>query len=339
MLKALIIGDVHAKVEDLADCELLLNVIKDVESRERPDVIIFEGDLYDAFALKNVIVERWWMEAIDRLEAPGGKYLIVGNHDRPGDSSAVGHALQAHARQSNTYIVNCPTRIFEGVGALPFYFKAEDFLAATRCIAFGDVKTVICHQSFIGGKYESGQPIEAKHDVSAVDAAAVSQKCIIAGHIHTPQHVGKVLYTGSPRWRNNVSDSLPGTNERHIYVVDFEIGLPMAIRKYPTGDCRRIWKLDMVEGKSHNMEQLPGKDGDRYVIDVTGSAAFIETAKSDLSRPGIRLRAFQTDRPGPKLSEAAGVSAAWGSWASEYRPRFGTSTEKLATMARERLGL
>lgn len=336
MTTILIIGDVHARVEDLEDCEHLINVIKDVESREAPKYEVFLGDLFDAFALKNVVVERWWMEALDRLSAPGGKYLLLGNHDRPGDSSAIGHALQAHGGQA--HIVDYPTIIAgPDILLLPFYFKAEDFVQA--CVDNPQYKTVLCHQSAIGGKYETGLAIEARHDASAFDPAAIPQKCVIGGHIHTPQQAGKVLYLGSPRWRNNVSDCLPNGNERYIYAVDFEGGLPKAIRKYPTGNvCKRIWKVDDVEG-GKVQQGLPGKEGDRYVVDITGSAAYIEQAKKVWSQPGVRIRSFQTDRPGPKLSEAQGVAAAWAKWATEYKPRFGTSSDSLEKMARERLAL
>ena len=81
------------------------------------------------------------------------------------------------------------------------------------------------------------------------------------------------------------------------------------------------------------------KEGDRWVVDISGPAAFIEQASKDWSAPGIRVRKFQTDRPGPKLSEAKGVGAAWSQWETEYKPKYGTSVEVLAAMARERLAL
>lgn len=336
--RGLIIGDVHAKVEDLDDCEKFAAVVHTTTLKEKPDFIIFLGDLYDAFALKNVMVERWWMGFLKSLWGAGAlvqkPILLVGNHDRPGDSSQEAHSLQVH--EGHALIVDAPAAILEGISAVPFYFKAEDFVKAAQGGACQQARTLFCHQSFIGGKYESGQPIESKHDASAVDAAVLPQKCVIAGHIHTPQAAGKVWYVGAPRWRNNVSDA---NLDRFIYAVDFDGGLPKAVRKYATGDaCRRIWKMDLTEG-AFDMKTLPGKEGDRYVVDIHGSAAYIEAVKKDLVRPGVRIRTFQTDRPGPKLSEAQGVGVAWGKWGTEFQPKYGTSSEKLAAMARERLSL
>jgi predicted phosphodiesterase len=338
MTRGLFIGDVHAKVEDLDDCEALLQRIIEVQEKEKPEFTVFLGDLYDAFAVKNVVVERWWIRAFERLHSGiYGTYLVLGNHDRPGDQSAVGNALQGHRGQSNVHVVDREEWVpAAGIVLLPFHFKAEDFVAACKGETAVKYSTVVCHQSFIGGKYESGQPIEARHDACAVDAAVLPQKCVISGHIHTPQTTGKVWYVGAPRWRNNVSDA---NVDRHIAVVDFEGGVPKAIRKYETGDvCKRIWKMDLTEG-AFDTQVLPGKDGDRYVADITGSAAYIEAVKKDLVRPGVRIRTFQTDRAGPKLSEADGVPAAWGKWATGYVPKFGTTTEALADMARERLAL
>lgn len=340
MAKGLLIGDVHGKVEDLDDCEKFAAVVHATCHKEKPDFIVFLGDLYDAFAVKNVVVERWWMGFLKSLNGAGllvpKPVVLVGNHDRPGDSSQEANSLQVH--EGHALIVDRPTPILEGIAAVPFYFKAEDLVAAaTRGDPLvSDAKTLLCHQSFIGGKYESGQPIEARHDASAVDAAVLPQKCIISGHIHTPQTAGKVWYVGAPRWRNNVSDA---NIDRHIAVVDFEGGLPKAVRKYETGEvCRRIWKMDLTEG-AFDTKTLPGKEGDRYVVDIHGSAAYIEAVKKDLARPGVRIRTFQTDRPGPKLSEADGVPVAWGRWAGEYRPKFGTPAETLTAMAKERLAL
>lgn len=336
MSRALLIGDVHGKVEDLDDCDALVTVIDEAVEKEKPDCIIFLGDLYDAFAVKNVVVERWWIQTLLRYQNIP-KYLVLGNHDRPGDSSAVGNALQAHA-VFNTHVVDAPLICHElgDVVLLPFYFKAEDFVAACNTDVARGCGTVVAHQSFIGGKYESGQPIEARHDACAVDAAVLPQRCVISGHIHTPQTVGKVWYVGSPRWRNNVSDA---NIDRHIVAVDFEGGLPNAVRKYATGDvCKRIWLIDDKE--SAEMTVTPqGKLGDRYVVDVTGSAAYIEARKKVWAASGTRLRTFQTDRPGPKLSEADGIPTAWSKWASEYLPKFGTPADTLTNMARERLSL
>lgn len=331
MSRGLLIGDVHAKVEDLDDCEKLAQVVLEVCAKEKPDWVAFMGDLYDAFALKNVLVERWWMGFLNRILCK--KYILVGNHDRPGDSSQTAHSLQAHIHQA--IVVESYQPIAEGIAALPFYFKADDFVATANAHPTNLAKTLLCHQSFIGGKYESGQPIEAKHDASAVDAAVLPQKCVIAGHIHTPQTAGKVWYIGAPRWRNNVSDA---NLDRHIVAVDFEGGLPKAVRKYATGDvCRRIWQVDVTPETAD--KKLAGKPDDRYVVDITGPAAFIEETKKGWARPGTRIRCFQTDRPGPKLSEAQGVGVAWEKWATEYQPKYSTPPEKLAVMARERLSL
>lgn len=332
-MRVMLVGDVHARVDELDDCTRLADKIVEVAVEEQPNAIVFLGDLYDAFALKNTQVERWWMDFFARIPV-NERYLLVGNHDRPGDSSQASNALQAHVRDG--VVVDRPTVIGFGIVALPFYFKADEFVAAAKDLAAtaDSAQTLLCHQSMLGSRYESGLPIESRHDQSAVDPAQVPQRCILAGHIHTPQAAGKVWYLGSPRWRNNVSDA---NIDRFIYSIDFDNGLPAAVRKFPTGDvCRRIWHIDDRPGAT-----LPdiGKDGDRWVVDITGPAAFIEERKKYWLKSGVRVRTFQTDRPGPKLSEAQGVGVAWNKWSAEYQPKFGTTRERLEQMAKSRLGL
>ena len=328
MNRYLIVGDVHAKVDDLDDCRHLQELIRTVESTENPDATIFLGDQFDAFALKNVIVERWWM---DMLEDGRKRYLLVGNHDRPGDSAAVGNALQAH--RDRAVVVDVPVVVGD-VALLPFYFCAADFVAACCTPDVLRAKTIFAHQSFLGGRFESGIPIDQRTDPSAVEPGAVPQQCVISGHIHAPQSVGKVWYPGAPRWRNNVSDA---NCERYIYLVSFDVGVPKGIKKFSTGEvCRRMWRVEDTEGVCE-VSDLPGRSTDRFVVDITGTAAYIERQKKKWSSPGVRIRAFQTDRPGPKLSESQGVEAAWNKWMSEYSPKHGSSLEALRRLAIERL--
>ena len=333
MNRAILIGDVHASVDDLEDCERLAGIVLEACVQEKPGFVVFLGDLYNAFAVKNVVVERWWLGFLRRLSAKCPNiWLLVGNHDRPGDSSQVAHSLQAHVDSPGVHVVEAPTTYGDDILLLPFYFKAEDFVAAANQYS---AKTVLCHQSFLGGHYESKQPIEARHDASAVDAAAIPQRCIISGHIHESQTFSKVWYVGAPRSRNNVSDA---NQERYIHAIDFEGGLPKAVRKYSTSACRQIWHVEDTEGLAVS-DVPPGKAGDRYVVDITGSAAYIEARKKVWAVPGIRLRCYQTDRPGPKLSESGGIPAAWSKWAEEFKPKHGTSMEMLRQLAGERITL
>jgi predicted MPP superfamily phosphohydrolase len=54
------------------------------------DLIVFSGDLIDEMSLLN-----WLPETLGRLEAPLGKYFILGNHDWYRDAAAIREALSA----------------------------------------------------------------------------------------------------------------------------------------------------------------------------------------------------------------------------------------------------
>ena len=276
-------------------------------------------------------------EVLANLVSGGGDSTValVGNHDRSNDASVEAHAMQAHYAQC--YVVSEP-RVRDGILYLPFYFKAEDFVEVCNRPEHRDIPTVVCHQSFIGAKFETGLTIDAAFDKAAVDLAAIPQKRVISGHIHTPQHAGgKLWYVGSPRWRNNVSDA---NIERFIYAVDFEGGLPKAVRKYETGlACRRIWKWKLNEVAGSDIEVKPSaiKPEDRLVVDLEGTSAWVESMKDIWQRRGARIRATLTDRAAPKLSEAEGVESAWAKWTKAYQPKYGTPVEELEKTFRERI--
>lgn len=334
MQRLLLIGDVHATVESLEDCRRLETRIGEVERKEGPLRVVYLGDLYDNFALVRTEVEEHWKDVFERRGQP--TLALKGNHDCPGDQAATSHALLAHMHVGGPDVVWRPM-LMHGVLYMPYMANGDEF---EKVVArYPEAHTLICHQSIVGGKMESGLPITKEMDHSAADVSKLHFKNIYSGHIHTPMQFDRVTYVGSPRWRNNLSDA---NIDRHILVVDIEDnGTVSATRSYPTGDvCRRLWCINEVEGET---AQVPGletaKPGDMYVVDILGSARFIEERKAAWADQGARIRAVRTDRPGPKLSEAKGVRAAWDLWQSTFEAKFGTPAPTLADLARERVSL
>jgi predicted phosphodiesterase len=333
MPRVLYIGDVHATVESLEDCRRLEKRIVEVEEKEKPDLVVYLGDQYDNFALVRTEVQAYWKECFDWRKSQ--TVALVGNHDRPGDQAELSHAMQAHQHASGPVVADRPVSK-DNILFMPYMFDGaafEDEVAHYEC------NVLVCHQAFIGGKMENGLTITREMDRAAADPAKLPFKHIISGHIHTPMQFGNVTYVGSPRWRNNLSDA---NIDRHLWVMDFDdAGNVTATRKYPTGDvCRRLWRINEVEGETAEVPGLvTAKTGDLYVVDITGSARYIEERKAAWAEVGARIRATRTDRPGPKLSEAQGVQAAWNLWQSTFEPKYGTPAPTLADLARERVSL
>ncbi|EHU5028391.1 metallophosphoesterase [Enterococcus faecalis] len=75
------------QVSEFYETKRLDKVIKKV-NREKPDIIVFTGDLFDNYA-KNPQQKEPMIEKLKQLQATIGKYAVWGNHDYGGGASAV----------------------------------------------------------------------------------------------------------------------------------------------------------------------------------------------------------------------------------------------------------
>lgn len=330
-MKALVIGDVHAKVEDLEDCERLRVYVIDIVEKNRVRTVIFLGDQYDLHAIKHVEVERFWMTFFAQLREMGVEvFALVGNHDRPGNASVRSHAMQVH---TNIVVVDKPTLADGGLLMLPYYHNPAELVAAAK--AHPDTGVAICHAAFQGGHYDNGAPIKADafygKDVANPDD--FPQHFIVSGHIHAPANFGKVWYPGSPRWQT-MSDA---NISRAIWLVGFgeEAGFE---KPFPTdGVLRRTWDLVYTPEDRCEAELALVAPIDKVRVSIRGPLAFCEESKRLLQGKGYRTPTFPTDRGVAKVSEAEGIPVAFDKHFDSYKPKFGTSKEVLRGMIRERL--
>jgi metallophosphoesterase superfamily enzyme len=79
--KWLLIGDVHAKVEDLEDVGRLMSYIEEICLGNKVDRIVFLGDQHHHHGVMHVKVVKFWTDAIQRLSKLAEVVLMVGNHD------------------------------------------------------------------------------------------------------------------------------------------------------------------------------------------------------------------------------------------------------------------
>jgi DNA repair exonuclease SbcCD nuclease subunit len=328
-MKDLLVGDVHAKVEDLDDCRRLRSFIMDVARKESPDRVIFLGDQYDAHAIVHVEVQRFWLETFDELithSLCAGVYAIVGNHDRPGNAASTAHSMQVHGRE-RVHVVDRPFAD-ENTLFLPYYHDSEQMVRAAA--DYPDRKVLYCHATFDGAKYDNG--FYAKE---AVSPDRFPQQLIISGHIHTPGRFGKVWYPGSPRWQT-LSDA---NVSRAINVASFsEDGGLDSWTPYSTDKvCRRVWQFLYTPEDRCEKEFALTSPGDRITINIQGPQEFCDRSKRSLQAPGVRIKTFPTDRAKAKLSESEGVPAAFRKHFESYKPKHGTQKDILRSLLQERL--
>jgi DNA repair exonuclease SbcCD nuclease subunit len=333
MFKYLLVGDPHVTVEEMVDCERLIDAVVDAAQTERRvAAVVFLGDLHHNHAIVHVDIIAFWKRALARLRAVVPRVILLrGNHDAP-TSGSTAHALMSYEGIDGVVVVDRPM-VLDSIAFVPYTADREEFLRACRDLRPGNppVSALICHQTFDGSAYDNGF-----YAGDGVAPELVPQERVVSGHIHTPQAFGKVSYPGAPRWRTT-SDA---NTERSIWAVEFENGAMGVVRRHPTrGFCRAIWKTvvrdgQVVEGPA--FDSVDVKPGDQWHIDVYGAADANKSLASTLTRPGNHVRCFSTDTVAPRVRESEGVDASFRRFLSGYRPRHETPVPVLEKMAAER---
>lgn len=336
----LVVGDPHATVEDLADCKALVKFIKDVAVGQSVDIILFLGDLYHTHAMVNVEVMQFWRNSFAELSGDGFRVeVLLGNHDRPGDSSSTAHALLAHADSDGVEVLD-KAFVRRGLGYIPHCATAQEFLFnAHECFVRG-AKTLICHQTFTGCLFENGFVVK-----DGVDDNLLEAEFVISGHIHAPQMIGKVWYPGAPRWRT-LSDA---NTDRAIWVVDFdEDGRVFGKASFATSSaCREIrhtkitpTKWDGHEAAAYsNKAPNPTDINVEWRVDVEGPQSFCDTWADHHRKLGHKVRTFVTGSASVvRVKESEGVALSFRKWSVNFKAPHSTPAEVLSKVAEERLG-
>lgn len=323
MKKFLYIGDVHAVVDELDDCRALMSFVTSICKQERAIPVLL-GDLHHEHGVIRVEVMDFWRNALKRLRSDADIDLIialVGNHDRPRQDGAQAHALMAY--EGLCTAVGSTPLLYHGIRFVGFQDSAEEFVRQAQ-----GGGTLVCHQTFAGGKYENGF-----YAPDSIDPNLLSQENIISGHIHSPQSFGKVWYPGAPRWRT-LSDA---NQSRSVWVLTHgEDGSVIDRKEYSTDSiCKQIRHEIDTPGSP---VATPLDSRFDWRVDIRGPADWIESRRVDLLGPGVRIRTFREKEAAPKVRESQGIGNAFSAYLAAYRPVHGTNPAVLQQMVQERLG-
>lgn len=324
-MRFLFVGDIHAVPEELDDCQNLRKLVEFASFAEQVDVVVLLGDSYHTHNIIRAEVMAFYRQWFKEWKAQSQTKIValVGNHDYAGEGNAV-HAMMIHEDQIK--VVDKPCQLGP-VLFMPYYADREKFV--TDANSFPGTKTLVCHQTFFGSRYENGFLAE-----DGIEVDRIPQDTILVGHIHTPQSFGKVTYIGAPRWR-----SLSDANvDRAIWVYDFD-AQGNVTKKFPfdTGEyCRQIRHVLITPDDPFDGQMDPKHD---WRVDIRGPSLFVAVQKKLWQRPGIKVRSFVTDRPASTVRESEGIGNAFRRYLKDYVPAGGTPIEVLEQMAKERLGL
>lgn len=326
-MKYLFVGDPHATVDSLDECRRLIEYVTKVARDNYVHNVVLLGDLYHTHAVMRVEVMNFWRWAFENINSTAHVIALVGNHDMPGNESSNAHALLAHVDRDGVSVID-NMRGESGIIYLPYMADQKEFVHLAKAAGEQGANLLVCHQSFLGFKYENGHVIE-----DGIDLAALPFKRIISGHIHSPQKGEKLWYIGAPRWRT----AADANTERHIWVLDIDSdGLIKSEQSFPTNTV--CSELVCLEDRPENPlpKDLVFHNYARVMIDIHGPQDWIEQRKR-LYPLAHRIRTFRTDNRAIRVKESEGVENALQSYLGEYIPKNGTPKEVLAQMVKERV--
>lgn len=185
MAKFTIVGDPHAKPDNLDKINSLFDQIEDLGN---PCIIL--GDLLDTKEVVrgkclNTYLKRIKNSKIERF------YILVGNHDWF-NLNCEEHALEALESLSNVVLVDEPMLITTNLAALPYIHDVNQLRSQLKELKG---KNIVCHADIKGFDYGTG--IVSKEGLDA-DELFFDFKQIISGHYHNYQSIRNITYLGTP---------------------------------------------------------------------------------------------------------------------------------------------
>lgn len=325
MTRFLWVGDPHAEAQDLADCQALADYVVGL-AVEHDATVILAGDLYDTHAIIHADVQLFWWDFFQALRQHEVSVIVIkGNHDQPGVVGSRATALLAHVKQA-TCVLYGPKVLGSNLLFCP-YASGDQLLAWSQ--EHPECRTLFCHQTFDGSVYDNGF-----FAGDGVDPNLIKQKLVISGHIHTPQHFGKVWYPGAPRWRT-LSDA---NVNRAVWLLEFsDEGDLVKKTSFDTGVvCRRIIFEEDSPTDPIDLVKVPAAK-DEWHVTIKGPAAFVEE-RLPLFEGRARIRTVRTDaRAVVRVRESEGVAVAFNKFLDGFEPRRGTSKDVLRDLAQDRI--
>lgn len=197
MLTCLAIGDPHFKttnVEEIAIfAERVINLIND----KKPDFVVVLGDLLDKHANIHVFPLCGVVEFLSKIEEIVPLYILVGNHDRPNNSTFLTneHPFTAMEKWKNTKVawkVIQDTINGHQFTFVPYVSPGRYFEALGTIEGWQQSTAIFSHQEFRGAKMgaivsEIGDIWEPHYPLN------------ISGHIHDYDLLQpNLVYTGAP---------------------------------------------------------------------------------------------------------------------------------------------
>jgi DNA repair exonuclease SbcCD nuclease subunit len=199
-MKAIFTGDFQSEWTNLDLCTQAWDEVLHIANRRSLDTIVFVGDGKQAYNPIDGRVVKWWQKAISRAKEQGKKVIYVkGNHDRFGRYKNAGSWLSI-LKKAGAIVFSNPGEYDTGDGKLFILPYSSDEEAKQNAKLFKPNKSrdiLVFHHDINKARYnQQGNYSDGK--LSLRDIRADRYRYCISGHIHLPQKIENVYYTGSP---------------------------------------------------------------------------------------------------------------------------------------------
>lgn len=275
-MKILRMGDPHIKPNNIEESEALLGFVLNQALKNKVDRLEILGDLWDTHSMVRLEVTQFWDRWFKILSKQEFKTVVlVGNHDISGSYSSDYSALHPFLplENSNFKIVHEPY-LYEVCGYLPYIHSNEKFVEEANKLAKAGAKVLVSHTSYEGAVYDNG---------SSIDNGVVPNNLspdflhLISGHIHTGLELGRVWYTGSPRWltkscANKNKGIWLANHNRDTGAIESKEFISTA------GVCTPIISLKWKEGE--RKPEIPSNA--KVDIELVGSSDWVMKTKKEL---------------------------------------------------------
>jgi len=197
MLKVIVIGDQHFKIDNVEEVDIFISKITILVEEKKPDFIVLLGDLLDTHERIHAVPLNRAYRFIDNVRKISKTYILVGNHDMSDNQQFMtdNHWLNGLKEWNNVVVVD--KIIHEVVNNNKFvfcpYVYVGRFQEALNLLntEWKDSKCIFAHQEFYGCKMGAFDSIDG-------DKWPLENPQVISGHIHLNQKPqDNIYYPGS----------------------------------------------------------------------------------------------------------------------------------------------
>ena len=289
-MNSLRVGDPHVKPNNLKESEALMWFVLDKALELKADRIEILGDVFDNHSLIRLEVLEFWHKwfATFASQVSFKTIVLVGNHDLTGDYSNTYSALHPFLSLENKNFKIVHEPYLDGAyGYLPYIHDNEKFVEEANKLAQQGATVLVSHPNFQGAVYDNGTNLDGGVDPDLLDNR---YRHLIGGHIHTEIEIGRVWYTGNPRWLTKSC----ANKKKGIWLVEHSDTGQILSKEFISTEsvCVPIRSIQWHEGEE--MPMIP--ENAKVDIELIGSSNWVTKQKLELKGVSISSKITDTKR-------------------------------------------